>query len=168
MDSFHRADWIGLAQALGGMLAVVAAFLVSSRQARHSERLRRLDSLQRLDGLAKLAELASERISGITEDAVRNGDFVSVSGEVMQAAGVVLDALDEASIDDAPSALTVQALVSAKTAARRARAFVRKTDDEQRAKFYFRDVQPLRQIAEELSQAESKLRIEYGRLLNLR
>ena len=55
-DSFHRADWIGVAQALGGMLAVVAAFAVSSLQARHSERLRRIDSLEKLDGLAKLVE----------------------------------------------------------------------------------------------------------------
>ena len=168
MSSFHRADWIGLAQALGGLLAVAAAFLVSCLQSRHASKLRRLDSLERLDGLTKLVELARSRINGITEDAARNGDFVSVRGAVIQEAGVVLDALEEVSFDDASSALTVQAMVEAKTTARKARAFVPNGDDGQAVKFYFKNIDPLRKLANELSEAESNLRDEYRRLLRLR
>lgn len=164
MDSFHRADWIGLAQAVGGMLAVAAAFLVTWLQSRHSSKLRRLDSLERLDGLAKLVEIASLRIQQIENDAVTNGSYVVVPGEVVQAVAAVLDALDEVSISDTPSALTVHALMEAKTAARRARNFVMGGNAGQGTRFYFKDIQPIREIVDALCNAEANLHSEHRRL----
>lgn len=167
MDSFHRADWIGVAQALGGALAVVAAFSVSSLQARHSARLRRLDGLERLDGLAKLVELTRTAVESVIDDAEKkssqNGLKV-LSVENTQAAAVVFGALKSVSIEDAPSAASVQALIEAKTALVQAQSFVPDLEVDRAARFYVMHVDPLKQTAESLKSAEDALRLEHRRL----
>lgn len=167
MDSFHRADWIGVAQAVGGMLAVVAAFAVSSLQARHSERLRRYESLEKLDGLAKLVEATQVQVAIVLDDASHQKNFkgmMILTAEKLQAVGVVFDALDSVPIEIAPSAASVQALLDAKTALVHAKAFVPDLAVDPAARFYLDHVDPLRKAAERLKAAGDALRREYTRL----
>lgn len=166
-DSFHRADWIGVAQALGGMLAVVAAFAVSSLQARHSERLRRIDSLEKLDGLAKLVEATHAQVEIVLDDVSKkknfNGLFV-LTAEKLQAVGVVFDALASVPIEIAPSAASVQGLLDAKTALVHAKVFVPDLTVDPSARFYLDHVEPLRKTGDRLKAAADALRREHKRL----
>lgn len=167
MDSFHRADWIGVAQAVGGMLAVIAAFAVSSLQARHSERLRRFDSLERLDGLAKLVEAAQHQVEAVIADANSKMNFDGMkvlTVEKLQAASVVFDALRAVPIESAPSAVAVTALLDAKTALVHAKGFIPDLTVDQAARFYVKHVDPLCAVGERLKIAASDLRNEHTRL----
>jgi len=167
MDSFHRSDWIGVAQALGGMLAVVAAFVVSSRQSQHAAKLRRMDSLERLGALGRLVQLARFRVEDYL-DAVMGtaaiGGLKFPNIEIVQSVDVAFEALASASIEDAPSADALEALLDAKTAARHARAFIPDLASNPAGRFMAEHETGLRVIATRLSDAEEGLREEYERM----
>lgn len=167
MDSFHRADWIGVAQAVGGILAVIAAFIVSSLQARHSEKLRRSDTLEKLDGLAKLVEVAQMKVETVLIDADRQANLNGMKilrPEMLQGVAVVFNALRSVPIEIAPSAVSVQALLDAKTALVHAQGFVPDLEKDRSATFHVRHVEPLRDTGKRLTAAADALRQEHTRL----
>lgn len=169
MSSFHRADWIGFAQAIGGMLAVAAAFLVSWLQGRSAERSRRRDMLDQLDALAKTVEIAKDRASELQTQLMKapatNGiKFADIPQ--IEKVDVAFAAVNGLSINSAPSAKSVGALVDAKTAIRHAVAIIPAQDSMlgRSGQFFETHQDELKRVVGLLTGAEAQIRSELSRL----
>lgn len=112
------ASWI---QAIGALLAIVAAFLVTSMQARATRRQRKREDVERLEAITEILNIAVSRAietrRAFDKAEIRNGTPVArpMDTRDMEA---IMHSFKEIRIDQLPSGPAVNAIAAAQAAIR--------------------------------------------------